>query len=110
MACVVSAAKLEGYADGGDTGLGVSLDDGGAGVSGVGGGSVLPFVLIGSGVIPESAFVSVTGGVAGEVPPGAPEDFDDSVPGELPGEGVEEEYLPVDVLPAPGKEYLAPQN
>ncbi|XP_063593279.1 uncharacterized protein LOC134770356 [Penaeus indicus] len=64
LACVVSAVP-QGYGSGGDGGLGVDL--GGTGVdggSGVGGGSVLPFVLVGKGVLPESAIGGV-GGVDG---------------------------------------------
>ncbi|XP_042894008.1 glycine-rich cell wall structural protein 1-like [Penaeus japonicus] len=69
LVCMVSAAKLEGYSDGGDTGLGITLDDGelpgGAGASGVGGGSVIPAIFVGSGVIPESAFAGASGGASG---------------------------------------------
>nr|XP_027219444.1 uncharacterized protein LOC113811825 [Penaeus vannamei] len=64
LLCVTSAAKLEGYSAGGDTGLGVTLDGvhGGAGHRGVGGGRVVPAIFVGSGVIPESAFGGVIGG------------------------------------------------
>ncbi|XP_063593128.1 uncharacterized protein LOC134770186 [Penaeus indicus] len=67
LVCVASAAKLQGYSAGGDTGLGITLGQvhGGAGHGGVGGGSVIPAIFVGSGVIPESAFGGVTGGVIG---------------------------------------------
>ncbi|XP_027219450.2 uncharacterized transmembrane protein DDB_G0289901 [Penaeus vannamei] len=135
LACVASAAKLEGYSAGGDTGLGVALDDGdlheGEGHSGVGGGSVLPLVLVGSGVLPESAIVGATGGASGGAAGGVvggessdptggndhEEDFDFDA-GELSDGGIDEEYIPPSVVPevapvdvpAPGGEYIAPQN
>ncbi|XP_063593132.1 uncharacterized protein LOC134770190 [Penaeus indicus] len=59
LVCVVSAAP-QGYGSGGDDGLGVDLRG-----SGVGGGSVLPGVFVGTGVLPESAFGGVAGGVSG---------------------------------------------
>ncbi|XP_047491752.1 glycine-rich protein 23-like [Penaeus chinensis] len=66
LVCVVSAAP-QGYGAGGDGGLGVDLGGtGGHGGSGVGGGSVLPFILVGKGVLPESAIGGV-GGVDGGV-------------------------------------------
>lgn len=113
LVCLASAAKLEGYSDGGDTGLGVALDDGELLEEGVGGGSVLPLVLVGSGVLPESAIVGVTVDVSGDA-------AGDAIgAGNLPdgdnGEGyippsVVPEVAPVDVAPAPGGEYLAPHN
>ncbi|XP_037792661.1 glycine-rich cell wall structural protein-like [Penaeus monodon] len=67
LACVVSAVP-QGYGAGGDGGLGVDLGGaGGHGSSGVGGGSVLPFVFVGKGVLPESAIGGVSGGVDGGV-------------------------------------------
>ncbi|XP_037793021.1 glycine-rich cell wall structural protein 1-like [Penaeus monodon] len=65
LVCVATAAKLQGYSAGGNTGLGITLGQvhGGAGHRGVGGGSVVPAIFVGSGVIPESAFGGVTGGV-----------------------------------------------
>ncbi|XP_047491120.1 acanthoscurrin-1-like [Penaeus chinensis] len=64
LMCVVSAVP-QGYGSRGDGGLGVELGGaGGHGGSGVGGGSVLPGVLAGKVVLPESAI----GGVGGSAP------------------------------------------
>ncbi|XP_037792901.1 PE-PGRS family protein PE_PGRS33-like [Penaeus monodon] len=134
LVCVVSAGP-QGYGAGGDGGLGVDLGGtGGHGGSGTGGGSVLPFIFVGKGVLPESAIGGVGGGAsggaaggviggeysapsagaAGGVDVGVAGGFDGGVAGGAADVAIGEEYTAPAVVPEvspvspPGSEYAAP--
>ncbi|XP_037792899.1 uncharacterized protein LOC119588275 [Penaeus monodon] len=128
LVCAATAAKLQGYSAGGNTGLGITLGQvhGGAGHRGVGGGSVVPAIFVGSGVIPESAFVGAVGGViSGEysapsvvVAPVAAGVFDAGVAGGFDSGALVEGYIPpvagpevtvIDVPPVPNNAYITPR-
>ncbi|XP_047490851.1 uncharacterized PE-PGRS family protein PE_PGRS46-like [Penaeus chinensis] len=121
LTCVVPVVP-QGYGSGGHGGLGVDLGGtGGHGGSDVGGGSVLPGVLVGSGELPESAIGGVggsasagaAGGVIGECDTptaSAAGIFDAGVAGNAIDVGISEEYTTPEVSPAspPDSEYAAP--
>ncbi|XP_042892961.1 uncharacterized protein LOC122267055 [Penaeus japonicus] len=99
MVCMVSAAKLQGYSEGGDSGLGVDLSGGvhGGAAGGAGSGSVFPAVFVGSGDLPASAFGGVAGGLSGGAAGGhgggaLAEEYTGPVDSVAPVVAIEEEY------------------